>query len=726
MYLKEITIEGFKSFAKSTTMRFPSNITGIVGPNGSGKSNVTEAFRFVLGEQSMKTLRGKKGVDLIFNGGGGAPRSSKASISITFDNKKKLLHDSFEEVMIERTVHKDGTNEYFINKAQVRHRDLIEMLAKANIGSTGHHIISQGEADRILNASAEEKKEMIEDGLGLKLLQYRRNETEKKIKKANENLAETDIVLRELTPQLRYLKRQVEKYENAKKIKVLLEDLYADYLSREVNYFNHMDAEIDSSTQKLKTKISALNEKIDAEKENSKMKDIAETFTQKTNEIREKISEIKNKKETLTRELGRTEGEITALDSINAITENTSIERSEVENLLIKVEQDCKEIDGDGYKNLISYVIENLKRMLNTRAGEKSNESAERKKALNDKKQSMQQEIDELTSIEGTFQNEQKELIKEQQSAINESQSSEYSLLDLVNEKNTLEQQLAEIRHKQNILEEDKIELKREIEEGTVLIGILINKYKEVKVSSDALNEERQEQKERRRTLERKKIELESIKTDSGEETYKEYQELTERITFLNTEREDVIKGINDCEELIKELQKEIDTRFNKGIHLISKEFENFFKILFGGGRAGISIENKKIQVDEDSEPEIRVGVAINLSLPHKKISSLDQLSGGERALISIALLFAISQITPPPFLVLDETDAALDEANSRRYGDMIEELAKKSQLIVVTHNRETMHRASTLYGVTMNTSGISALLSIQFDEAVQVAKQMS
>jgi chromosome segregation protein len=99
------------------------------------------------------------------------------------------------------------------------------------------------------------------------------------------------------------------------------------------------------------------------------------------------------------------------------------------------------------------------------------------------------------------------------------------------------------------------------------------------------------------------------------------------------------------------------------------------------------------------------------------------QLSGGERALTSIALIFAMSQVNPPPFLILDETDAALDEANSRRYGDMIESLAKKSQLIVITHNRETMSRAGILYGVTMGGDGISKLLSVKFEEAAQVAK---
>lgn len=116
-------------------------------------------------------------------------------------------------------------------------------------------------------------------------------------------------------------------------------------------------------------------------------------------------------------------------------------------------------------------------------------------------------------------------------------------------------------------------------------------------------------------------------------------------------------------------------------------------------------------------------GLEVNVSLPRKKVKGLMMLSGGERALTSIALLFAVSQVNPPPFIILDETDAALDEANSKKYGDMIENLSKQSQLILITHNRETMSRAGVLYGVTMGSDGASRLLSIQFDEAVKVAK---
>src|SRR6185503_7431308 len=126
---------------------------------------------------------------------------------------------------------------------------------------------------------------------------------------------------------------------------------------------------------------------------------------------------------------------------------------------------------------------------------------------------------------------------------------------------------------------------------------------------------------------------------------------------------------------------------------------------------------------DSDQSEELERGIEVHVSLPSKKVKELNMLSGGERSLVSIALLFAISQVNPPPFLVLDETDAALDEANSRKYGDMLERLAEYSQLIVVTHNRETMSRAGILYGVTIGGNEASKLLSVKFEEATQIAK---
>jgi chromosome segregation protein len=200
---------------------------------------------------------------------------------------------------------------------------------------------------------------------------------------------------------------------------------------------------------------------------------------------------------------------------------------------------------------------------------------------------------------------------------------------------------------------------------------------------------------------------------------------------------------------LIKELTERLNTEFKTGVSKINAQFSEFFKLMFGGGVAALEIvreEKRKAKNvgygndDDDEENAIsdlsamaepenaeekepEEGIDVHVALPNKKTKGLMMLSGGERALTSIALLFAISQVNPPPFIILDETDAALDEANSRKYGDMIANLARYSQLILITHNRETMSRAGVLYGVTMGSGGASKLLSIEFDEAVQVAK---
>ncbi|MDP3957884.1 MAG: AAA family ATPase, partial [bacterium] len=155
MYLKRLELSGFKSFAKKTEFDLTAPITGIVGPNGSGKSNIAEAVRFVLGEQSMKSLRGKLGADLIWKGGKHGGGLGRASVSIVFDNRKRIfskekdaavgsINVDFDEIIISREVYGDGENHYLVNGTQVRLKDIIELLAPLNIGSSGHHIISQG------------------------------------------------------------------------------------------------------------------------------------------------------------------------------------------------------------------------------------------------------------------------------------------------------------------------------------------------------------------------------------------------------------------------------------------------------------------------------------------------------------------------------------------------------------------------------------------------------
>ncbi len=242
--------------------------------------------------------------------------------------------------------------------------------------------------------------------------------------------------------------------------------------------------------------------------------------------------------------------------------------------------------------------------------------------------------------------------------------------------------------------------------------------------------EDRSLQRERRRELEKLKIRLEELGQGATEDVVDEYNKAVERDQFLERETTDLTTSVTNLENLILELNKELHERFVVGIDKITVEFNRFFVLMFGGGSASLKRVKPKVkrltsdgeEVEEDGE-ETAEGVELDVNLPNKRVRGLDMLSGGERALTSIALIFAMSQINPPLFIILDETDAALDEANSRRYGDMITALAEKSQLILITHNRETMSRAGILYGVTMGSDGVSKLLSVKFEEAVSVAK---
>jgi len=246
------------------------------------------------------------------------------------------------------------------------------------------------------------------------------------------------------------------------------------------------------------------------------------------------------------------------------------------------------------------------------------------------------------------------------------------------------------------------------------------------------------QKEETRREIERTKIKLEDSE-GIGEDVMKEYNQVKARDDFFEKELGDLGKAASSLVELMRDLAEKIDRDFQKGAEEINKEFQNFFAVMFGGGEASLKIvktfgkksedegieEREDIFIrEEDAEREPEEGIEISVNIPRKRIRSLEMLSGGERALTSIALLFAMTQVNPPPFLVLDETDAALDESNSQKYAKMLKDLSKKTQLIIVTHNRETMKQAGLLYGVTLGSAGISQILSIKFGEAEELAAQ--
>jgi len=730
--LKRLELAGFKSFAKKTTLDFKSRITAIVGPNGSGKSNTAEAFRFCLGEQSMKSMRGKRGEDLIWSGSTEITRAPRASVKVVFDNLSageaggKVFDVDFDEVSIEREVGRDGVNTYSVNGSPVRLKDVVEMLGRAHIGASGHHIISQGEADRILNSNIKERKEMIEDALGLKVYQYKKEESQRKLEKTAQNIKEVESLRREIAPHLRFLKKQVEKVEKAEELRVRLSGFYREYLKREQVYIEEQNKEIEVNKKPVSERLHELEREMLEAREvlsNSSKKD---EKSEKLIEIEGRIEKVRGGRDLVGREAGKIEGE----ESANQRSiEKIKIEQSREEQKTVLL-QEVEDLEREVSKiSQISDILEKLRSFIAKHKEKRDQKNLDELTKLGEELRNKRVEIEnkiksldnELANLNTEYQTIKNSIEKEKDS----SREAEKNIFKISSEQSELRARLNIIESEEKrmrLLEED---WKREIQEGGVLLSTVILEFKDLKIEN--LNENREEQENRRRELEKMKIRLEELGGGAESmEVMKEYKETTERDAFLERELEDLKKSAEALEVLIRELSEKLDVEFKDGVDKINRAFKEFFSLMFGGGNAELKIENSKLKIqdpDEIGQERPEVGLDIIVSLPRKRIKGLEMLSGGERALTSIALIFAMSQVNPPPFIILDETDAALDEANSKKYGDMIESLSKYSQLILITHNRETMSRAGIIYGVTMGRDGQSRLLSIAFDEAVAVAK---
>lgn len=723
MRLAKLTISGFKSFARSTVLEFPVAISAIVGPNGSGKSNVAEAIRWVLGEQSLKTLRGKKGEDLIFNGSANSPRMGKAAVALIFANKDRAIPVDFDEVKLERKIFRDGANEYYLNDSQVRLKDIVELMARMGLGETKHNIISQGEVDHILSSSPRERREILEETIGLRLYQLKKREAERKLDETENNVVQVEALLKEIKPHLRFLKLQADRAEKREVLKQELDECFRTYITKEDKAVKTEAERIVTETSPATLKLKGLEKEIT---DMSREVDANRSSRDSDNALksREKqLESIETERRNLERELGRIEGRLES--ERMTLSEETKREIKHVnvpalEALIKNVSQILSEAlslnELDGIKRRVAEAVAKINALISeanepekTKSG--AGDSAD---ALEGKKRELAQQLKKLDA----------ELAVLRQAASREIQSVrelEITLMSRWQKLREREEEAAALRSSLQRLGFDKENLARRREELERVIeesGLDTKDLKETASPFETLGAD-----ELHRKIEKLKLRLEEI-GGIDEVVLKEYNDTKSRHDFLERESGDLSRAAKDLRELISELEERIESDFKKGFARIKEEFQNYFKIIFGGGKGEMTYAPvKKVRAAEDEETaddevESEYGIEIDVSLPRKKIKGLAMLSGGERTLVSIALLFAITAVNPPPFLILDETDAALDEANSQKYAALLKELSKKSQLVLVTHNRETMKQAGVLYGVTMGDDGISKILSLKLEEA--------
>ena len=722
MRLSRLTLSGFKSFAKTATLEFPAAVSAIVGPNGSGKSNVAEAIRWALGEQSLKTLRGKRGEDLIFSGSAKSSRMGRASVALTFDNHDRAIPLDFPEVVIERKIFRDGTNEYALNGSRVRLRDVVELIARLGLGETKHNIIGQGEVDHMLGASARERREILEEALGLRIWQLKKREAERRLEETDKNIGQVQGLEREIAPHLKFLKTQAEKAEKREAVRKELEDYWRAFVQNEraavTRESKRLDTELAPHTERL-TRIEKNIAELTHEIEGAEGSENGGEALRTKEKSLEELERTRRERE---RELGRIEGRLEAHPAAGAKSRAViplAVLHEKLQPIKNALTRALDLHDAEKLRTSIENAIEHIGAIERELAPASKEISAGMGQDLTDERDRVQKALAELDQTLSGIRRELTLGIQNIRAAQERMRGQWKALRKLEEEKNAAAANIQRVGFEWERLRLRKNELERMIGESGMQAKDL---------ETGATPFAAMETEELKRKIEKLRVRLEEI-GGIDPTVLKEYGETRSRHEFLERELGDLRAAQRDLHGLVRELETTIAHDFKEGFAKVTLSFRHYFRVIFGGGKGDISSvplrakEAKEENTGESGQGQ-EYGIEISVDLPAKRIKGLEMLSGGERALVSIALLFAITAVNPPPFLVLDETDAALDEANSRRYAEILRELSKKTQLVLITHNRETMKQAGILYGVTMGEDGISKMLSLKLEKAGSYGNQ--
>lgn len=979
MYLKSIKAVGFKSFADKIELDIKDGITCIVGPNGSGKSNILDAVKWVLGEQSVKTLRGTGSMsDVIFNGSKSRSPMSRASVALTIDNSNHYLKSEFNEIEVKRVVYRTGENEYYLNNAKVRLKDITNLFIDSGASRDAYNIISQGTVEDIVNSKPEARRVIIEEAAGVLKYKKHKEESLRKLEKTKDNLNTINLLISELETSLEPLRIQSIKAKKFNEYKDNLKNLEIALIVNDIKKINLEYNKLKARNEELKSLIEELTAKINkdtATLEVSKLsnlevestlnklnqnlveleRQIANTNAKKTMILERKklnsnndatLNNVLNLKEeilSIGKNINSLEDEIkalnskkdelkTTLDSIdneelilrkNYVTESNEYNRKNKELLELNNKIDIlnnnilNEVNiplpvksilnnprlkgiyntvgklltfDDAYMNAIEttlgasinylvvdsetsvkqainylkeqrlgratflplniikpkYLDSNIIDSLKNTTGfiDTAINLVKYDKAYDNIMQNLLattiivKDIDALNSIakhlnykykvvsldgdisyaggsisggakknSNSILKDRYELTKLETNKVN----LETNIRVIDTKINTLNQEQEEIKNKKNKVNNEYIELKETINRKNISLAELQSNYKDkentiknneailnntvdieldnilksyyelngkkdnllrtikdykekletargdlaelelnIKNKNHSLNKYNSEFNSNEITLGKYDVKLDNYLLTLNEEytmTYEkalheidtnidiettrlqvsklkssikdlgevnlgsiaEFERVNERYTFLTTQKDDLVKSIEELETAIASLDEIMKERFKATFASVNMEFQKVFKILFRGGEGHLELTDK--------DNLLETGVEIIAQPPGKKLSSITLFSGGERTLTAISLLFAILNVKTVPFVILDEVEAALDEANVDVFGKYLETRKDKSQFIIITHKKRTMEYADTLYGITMQEEGVSKLVSVRMEE---------
>jgi len=731
MQLKHIKLSGFKSFVDPTKISFPTNMVGVVGPNGCGKSNVIDAVRWVLGELSAKNLRGESMVDVIFNGSEKRKASGQCSIELLFDNSHGKIsgeYVSFNEVSIKRVMTRDAQSDYYINNTKCRRKDVQDIFLGTGLGPSSYAIIEQGMVSKLVSAKPDELRTHIEEAAGVSKYKERRKETESRIKRTKENLSRVKDIKDEIGRVIKRLENQAkaaEKYNSLKEKKAELE----------------LDKAILFSIE-AKTRRDILQKKLDSLNRDLKIKNAESDTTQaQIDKFRTENESTLNEYEIAQKNFYAIGAEIAKREAnllnINKNEQDTKLDLEKVKQSYEKAMETEKNFDelsprekamhilDDIIKIIEKYVINNedilqkAKRLKNLLI-DIFNIATKQSKTLTDEYLSRQNELEKQIIND---ENQKKSIENEMKDLAEKSSNAESILISLRQKQSKFNEQLRDFENKKSISSIDARTISEKItniriEQKTYEINLDNSNKKLEKAGIDIEtvdfsnyeNKNTEDLENKLTELETKIIKLGAINLAAPDEI----QEETKRKEELDNQYDDLTEALVKLSAAIQKIDKETKTIFKESFDSVNAKLKEMFPKLFGGGVAELTL------TEDDA---LNAGVILMARPPGKKNSSISQLSGGEKALTALALVFAFFELNPAPFCLLDEVDAPLDDLNTLRFIEMVEEMSKNVQFIFITHNKVSMERSDHLMGVTMQEAGVSRMVSVDVNQALELAE---
>ena len=731
MRLSKIKLSGFKSFVDPTSITFPSNLVGVVGPNGCGKSNVIDAVRWVLGELSAKNLRGESMVDVIFNGSENRKASGQCSIELLFDNSSAKIggeYASFNEVSIKRVMTRDAQSDYFINNTKCRRKDVQDIFLGTGLGPSSYAIIEQGMVSKLVSAKPDELRTHIEEAAGVSKYRERRRETESRIKRTRENLSRVKDIRDEIGRLIKRLENQAkaaEKYSELKKDKAKLE------LDKAVLF----SIEAKSSRDDLQKKLDSLNR--DLQIKNAESETIQSQIDQFRTENESVLSEYEEAQKNfyaVGAEIAKREAN---LQNINKNEQETKSNLEKVKQNYEKAKETEKNFEELSPSEKAMHILDS---MINTIEKYRINNENIREKAIELKslltdilniataqsKTLTEEYLSRQNDLEDQILNAEKlkkSIEDEMRDFVDKSSSAESVLISLRQKQSKFNEELREFENKKSIADLDARTISEKItniriEQKTYEINLdnSNKKIKEAGIDIDKIDFSEyedmtiEELEDKLVNIETKIIKLGAINLAAPEEI----EEESKRKEELDEQYNDLTEALEKLTGAIKKIDQETKTIFKESFDSVNSKLKEMFPKLFGGGVAELTL------TEEDA---LNAGVILMARPPGKKNSSISQLSGGEKALTALALVFAIFDLNPAPFCLLDEVDAPLDDLNTLRFINMVEEMSKTVQFIFITHNKVSMERSDYLMGVTMQEAGVSRMVSVDVNQALELAE---